>query len=382
MMSINENEPESDHAQKNSQENETSEKSHAKRAIAIIVAVLLFLFAAYIPYWLSRRVPYYSLGPGPTESVDGIIQVPAARNHPHKGQLYFTTVNESSGRLRRAQYYITKWFSKDTELEPAKNVEIPNVYCTSPDRFATETMSDSQKTALSVALRRLGQPVSTSADQFVQVLQLAPHSAAVGKIRLCDTITSIDNTQVHSIDQLREYVQSKKPGDQVTVALRDRLNNERTVSIKLGSDKDGKALLGVLAPPINPDLKVSTPLGVAFRQTQVGGPSAGTAFTLGIIDDLTPGELTGGKPVAVTGEITLDGKVQEIGGIAEKTHSVYNHGIRLFLVPAKNYKEAKAAAPKGLTVVSISNIDEALAALAKYGGNTTSIPKPVDLSKL
>jgi len=110
------------------------------------------------------------------------------------------------------------------------------------------------------------------------------------------------------------------------------------------------------------------PFDVKIDTRGIGGPSAGLAFTLAIIDELTPGELTGGKNVAVTGTIDIDGTVGEVGGVVQKTAAVRNAGARLFLVPPGEFADASKHAGKNLKVVKVTTLADALKALADNGG--------------
>src|SRR6185295_14967049 len=116
-----------------------------------------------------------------------------------------------------------------------------------------------------------------------------------------------------------------------------------TQSVKLAARDDGTALIGI-APGTRADAKFDFPVNVDIDSGSVGGPSAGLAFTLGVIDALTPGELTGGQKVATTGTISLDGSVGAVGGVKQKTVTVERAGAKVFLVPASEADEARAAA--------------------------------------
>jgi Lon-like protease len=106
----------------------------------------------------------------------------------------------------------------------------------------------------------------------------------------------------------------------------------------------------------------------------VGGPSAGLAFTLAILDDLTPGDLTGGHDIAATGTIASDGTVGPVGGTGQKAAAVRAKDAELFLVPRADYKDAVAHAGKDLEVVPVDDLDDALDALADLGGNVDELP--------
>jgi PDZ domain-containing protein len=150
--------------------------------------------------------------------------------------------------------------------------------------------------------------------------------------------------------------------------------------------------LALAADPEDPDrgvmgvrvmeavLDYDFPIDVEIDTGDVGGPSAGLAFTLGIIDDLTPGELTGGTDVAVTGTISGDGTVGPVGGTGQKAAAVRDAGITLFLVPTADYAAAQARAGDDLEVVAVDNVEEALAALAERGGNVDELPSSGELA--
>ena len=118
--------------------------------------------------------------------------------------------------------------------------------------------------------------------------------------------------------------------------------------------------------------KFDYPFDVKIDTSGIGGPSAGLAFTLALIDDLTPGELTGGRDVAVTGTIDVNGTVGEVGGVVQKTAAVRKAKATLFLVPPGEYADAAKHAGKHLKVVKVSTLKDALAALGANGGD---VPK-------
>jgi PDZ domain-containing protein len=157
--------------------------------------------------------------------------------------------------------------------------------------------------------------------------------------------------------------------------LEDPNGNRRDATVTLADrpDKPGTGFLGVgvedrLSYP-------SLPFDVTIDSQRIGGPSAGLAFTLGLLDQLTPGDLTGGKEIAATGEISGDGTVSAIGGADLKSITVNRAGVKYFLVPVDNVAEAKSTAPPGLQIVPVRTLDDALAFLATLGGS--GLPAPV-----
>ncbi len=131
-------------------------------------------------------------------------------------------------------------------------------------------------------------------------------------------------------------------------------------------DLKGKPMVGIV--PVTKDLHLDFPVEVTIDPGQVTGPSAGLAFTLTIIDEMTPGSLTGGKKVAVTGTMDLDGNVGEVGGVPQKTAAALDAGAKLMLVPPPELKQARDRAGDSMKVVGVRTIDDALRALRQNGG--------------
>ena len=142
------------------------------------------------------------------------------------------------------------------------------------------------------------------------------------------------------------------------------------------ASQDGRAIIGFVPNPSPPDtITFKFPFQVDIDSGQIGGPSAGLAFTLALLDRLTPGSLSGGVEVAATGTISPGGSVGPIGGLKQKTIAVLRTGAKVFLVPTSEVAEAEEAA-KGtdLKIVGVATLDEALAQLAALGGNATQLP--------
>ncbi len=115
------------------------------------------------------------------------------------------------------------------------------------------------------------------------------------------------------------------------------------------------------------------PVRIDLRSEGIVGPSAGLAFTLGLMEKLDPENLTGGQKVAATGTMSINGAVGAIGGIEQKTIAVRSSGASLFLVPPANYSRAKAYAGSRLHVVAVSSISQAISALEHYGGKLKKV---------
>ena len=117
---------------------------------------------------------------------------------------------------------------------------------------------------------------------------------------------------------------------------------------------------------------------VTLKLADVGGPSAGLLFTLGIIDKLdgdgSGGDLTGGRTVAGTGTIDVDGRVGAVGGVGLKTQAARRDGATVFLVPKAECSDAKAELPKGLRLVAVTTLKGAVDALVSLEKGKGTVP--------
>jgi Lon-like protease len=185
-------------------------------------------------------------------------------------------------------------------------------------------------------------------------------------------ITAVDGTKVTDPAQVAPLVTKHKPGEGVVFTVRSQ-NASATRQVTVGTVKSpqtGKAMVGIV-----PGTEHTFPFDITISLGDVGGPSAGLMFTLGIIDKLQPTDLTGGQFVAGTGTIDADGNVGAIGGIAMKTIAARGAGARWFFTPAANCAEAAAHVPAGLRLIKVTTLKQALADLADIRkGDTAALP--------
>lgn len=111
---------------------------------------------------------------------------------------------------------------------------------------------------------------------------------------------------------------------------------------------------------------------VAYPLGAVQGPSAGLILALARIDELTPGDLTGGRDIAGTGAIELDGAVTGVGEAAEKVRAAVAAGTDVFFVPVREYAVAvRAAGGAGPRIVPVRSVSDAVNWLCAHGGNAS-----------
>jgi len=191
------------------------------------------------------------------------------------------------------------------------------------------------------------------------------------KLHPGDTIVGIDGKPVATVDQAKVAIGAHQPGDTIELKVEPLIGEPRTEQVVLRENPQaaGKAQLGVT---LENRPKYTFPVDISIDSGQVGGPSAGLAFTLAILDQLTPGRLTGPDRVAVTGTIELDGSVGPVGGVTQKTEAAISEGAKVFIVPDEEYEAAKAAARGRIEIRRVTTLEEALAVLEEFGG--TPIP--------
>ena len=332
----------------------------------IVVAVLLY-FANMI------TLPYVELAPGGADAINQLVSVPKDKSYPPRGSFLLTTVS-----LRTSVHptdMIQDWLDRDIEMIPKKDL-LGGSSQQDYNQTAIQDMAESKQAAAVVALRALGYPV-TEHGSGALVTGVAEGSPADGVLEPGDAITSIDGTQTPLSSDAVAILQTHKFGDSVTATITRANNANVTKTLTLGSRSDNTCTkkadtgagpcLGVLLG--TKQHKFDFPFDVKIDTAGIGGPSAGLAFTLALIDELTPGELTGGVKVAVTGTIDVTGKVGEVGGVVQKTAAVRKSGAKLFLVPPPEYNDAATHAGKDLKVIKVATLQEALAALAANGGD-------------
>lgn len=144
----------------------------------------------------------------------------------------------------------------------------------------------------------------------------------------------------------------------------------------MGSGDGTRPILGIVPADTR---TVRLPFDVQISTTDIGGPSAGLAFTLSLLDELTTGNLMGNGRVGATGTIRQDGSVGAIGALEQKAVAVRESGVTLFLVPSEQTDQevakAQKAAGKSVKIVQVSNLDEALTALLQNGGDGLGVKR-------
>lgn len=341
----------------------------ATMAVAGALLVLLTAVAALLP------VPYAAVQPGPTfntlGSEDGtpLIEISGRQTYPAGGHLNLTTVSatgpESKLGLLEA---LQGWLDPDIAVVPRETLYSDDQTAEEIEQRNAEDMEVSQEHAVAAALLELGIEPDARTALVAHIDSTAP---AWGKLHAGDVILTVDGTVVTMPEEVSVEVRKHRPGEEVEFMVR---RGGEDVAVRVGTraapDDANVAQVG-----IGVEAGYEWPFDVRIQLDNVGGPSAGLMFALGIYDLLTAGDLTGGDYFAGTGTIADDGTVGPIGGIQQKIAKAHDEGAVAFLAPSDNCAEAARSAPEDLLVLRVTNLDDALAALdAVTSGDATSVP--------
>jgi PDZ domain-containing protein len=301
------------------------------------------------------------------------VSVSGAPSYPTSGHLYLTTVGVVPGSCSNdptLQQALRAWFGKHEAVQPKQVICPPGESSRSVQAQNADEMSQSQQDAITAALLYLHYK---PASQRILVGDVTDGMPAAKVLRAGDALLAVNGTPVTGADQMRSLISGPPAGTRLTLTVQ---RNGKRIDVTAATVRDrasGRTVLG-----FTPDLRATfdkPKVQIGIDPNSVGGPSAGLAFTLGIIDKLTPGSLTGGKVVAGTGTIDGFGDVGPIGGIQQKIAGATAAGATVFLAPASECRDAAAAAPKSLTVVKVDVLATAVKALQTIAAGGSDFPR-------
>jgi Lon-like protease len=355
-----------------------------RRATTLVVALVILVGLIGVARFV--KVPYVILLPGPVTDTLGnvpsadttngkpggpVIEISGVRTQPTNGHLDLTTVEELPGDCNahpRLWDAVKAWFSRSQTVEPYQVECPPGQTSQQVQQQAEQEMSQSQINAVTAALTELGYK---STGNRVAVSSVESGVPAAKVLRSGDVIEAVNGTPLRTVEALRTAVRAQPAPASISLTiLRD--GTTRTVSTTTIKGSHGVPMIGIAtltAPTFN---RVQVTIGI--DPDVIGGPSAGTALALGVIDKLTPGGLTGGRTIAGTGTVSPQGKVGPIGGIQQKIAAAVKAGATVFFAPASECSDAKAAAPSSLTLVKVTTLHDAVTSLQAIKAGSSAFP--------
>jgi Lon-like protease len=329
----------------------------SRRSLTLAIAGLATVVAIAVAVLLP--VPYVILGPGPTLNTLGelsgqpLITITGHRTYSTSGHLNMVTVSYQGGPGSNMNIFqaLRAWLDPSEAVVPESELFPPGQSAQQTQAQDTEEMTGSQQLATAAALSALHIPYKTQAG----VVSTVAGYPASKELRAGDIIEAVDGKPVNGTS-LSSMITSHPAGTVLTLTV---LRDGKTLTLPVASkSSDGTPVIGVEVQE-----EYTFPFNVKITVGNIGGPSAGMMFALGIIDKLTPLDLTGGKFIAGTGEITASGQVEPIGGIQQKMVGARSAGATIFLTPAGNCSDTAGAVPAGLRLVKVSTLSQAIADL-------------------
>ncbi|MBO0608495.1 PDZ domain-containing protein [Myceligenerans salitolerans] len=340
----------------------------------VTLGVTLLLTAALAAVALVLPAPYAVRAPGPTENTLGeqdetpLIEIDGTRTYESTGELRLTTVSVSGGPGYpvSAGQVVQAWLDPTRSVVPVEAIFPEETSAEEQQEVSQAEMVSSQESATAAALTELGEDVPAT----LEVAGAEPGTGAEGVVAEGDVIVSFQGAPVDTYAELIDGLAQTEPGSDVVLGVR-RDGETRDLTITTGgAEGEDRAVMGVYIDP-----RYDFPVEVSIQIEDIGGPSAGMMFALGIIDKLTAEDEADGEVIAGTGTMSPEGVVGPIGGIEQKLYGAVRDGATWFLAPAANCPEVVGNEPDGLRVVRVETLRDAREAMERIGaGDGESLP--------
>jgi PDZ domain-containing protein len=358
--------------------------SRRRRRLPLAAAITFVVIVVALAIASRVSLNYYVLSPGDAPSVGPLIKVPADRAHRIFGPILLTDVFVSQVT---ALSYLPDLLSGNDQVVPADELESPGIPASELAAQGYLEMVQAKAAAKTAAFGRLGYHVPEQNAGAV-IAAVGSNTPAYGALRVGQVLTAVDGVSTPTVCDAVSQLAKFGPGQQVTLSVeKNRFTADGTLvqgptvtkSLRLStrpadaSADSGcpgvKPARGFLGVSIQTQQDFTYPFPVTINTADIGGPSAGLAMTLGLINTLSGGHLTGGRIVAATGTIDPSGDVGDVGGVAQKTIAVEQAGATVFFVPPPELGAARSKATSSLHVYAVSTLARALSILQKLGGH-------------
>jgi len=307
---------------------------------------MIFLVGVVVLAW-NVPLPLVAYSPGPVTDATDSVTVEGAPTYDTQGELVMLTV---AGQDINAFEALVAAVDPSVDVLARQVVRRPDESDEDYHRRNLELMDQSAQTAIAVALSRIELPDDRSA---VYVTGYAADTPAGEVLEIGDRIVALAGQRIEAAESLAAVMEGNTPGDRVPLSVeRDGQVLSYEVELVPREDDPDSPMIGIYVRQL--------PFWIDIDTGIVGGPSAGMMYTLAIIDVLTPGSLTGGRVVAGTGTIDLEGSVGEVGGVRQKVVAAEAAGAEYMFVPAGNLAAAESAPRGDMELVAVESIDDAL----------------------
>ncbi|MCK8816939.1 PDZ domain-containing protein [Natroniella sulfidigena] len=318
-------------------------------AIGILIAILFF--------WPSN---YYIVSPGKAERLAPMIEIEEAADiYPVEGDIMLTSVSMKRASLIESIY--VRLFTPDLVELRSGDFLPPGVDMDEYFDLMQEMMEESQMKAKAVALQKAGYETKITGEG-AQVVKVLEDSDAYDKLQVDDIIVAIDDQPVELLTEVINKVQAREGGAEVKVTVeRNGEEKDFLIETKVSGESSAQPSIGVLISPYQREYEL--PIEVSIEAGQIGGPSAGSMFTLEIYNRLTEEDLTEDVQIAGTGTISLEGEVGKIDGVKQKIAAAKEEGADIFFVPVGNQQEVEGVEKEEIEIVIVEDIDQIISYL-------------------
>ena len=356
---------------------ESRRRCRLRRAVAagsfiLVVALIAAVFLVPVNAVIEAPGPTWNVLDNGSSSDQDVLKVSGTETYPTEGALRMTTVSVSGcpGYPVTTADLIAAWFSADKRIVDRNEVCPQDQSAEQVEETGKAQMTASQDSAVIAALVETGKAGAMHLTVTEVTEQQTSTEIQAGDVLETITPQGGQTTTLASFSQLRELMTTIPEGTRVTLGVR-RGDQKASAALTTIAPQEGTtgSLLG-----LSLKISVDSPVEATFGLSDVGGPSAGMMFALGVVDEITQGSLTGGKDIAGTGTIDMTGQVGPIGGIQQKMAGARESGSTFFLAPASNCNEVTGHEPKGMQVFAVNTLHEAVAATkAIASGNTSGL---------
>ena len=343
----------------------------------------------------EQQAVRYALVPADAEPVEPLVNITGVPTYDTDGQIYFVTITEPP--ITMLDWFVTR--DNDAARFRSTEEKYPNGESRQQVfQQGQRQMRTAKDNAVYVALKAAGLPVEVTPGEvivdFLLCLELnadesdcATYSPADQLLDPGDVLKKVNGEELQIVDDVTRALKGVRSGEMVEVEFErngEAMSGE-VETIAAPGEEPQRTIIG-FRPIDTTTITLPEGLNIDIATGDIGGPSAGLAFTLTLIDELTDGDLLGGQKVAVTGEIDFEGNVGAIGGLNSKASAVRQVGVRYFLVPASqdgqrypdNIQGALDAVDGEVEIIPVATLQEALDALVRIGGDPVQLADQSD----
>jgi len=355
--------------------------------VIFLILVVILAGVVVLGRWNTNE---YAITPGDATLVAPLVKIKGVASETHPGKIMLTDVYLSTLDVWQWLYFHLKSHVQFVSSNELVQTGVPT------DELQAQgylEMSDSKQAAEVAAFRALGWTTTATLTGAIVNTVVAPSPARSADIHVGDEIVAVNSTAVTSACSLIATTHSIPAGTKVRLTIKrakissaGAITYRATSTVSLTTTKPPADIGSSGCPGVNgastsylgvgveDGSTYRLPAQVTINTANIGGPSAGLAMTLTLIDKLSRQSISGNQPIAATGTIDVNGDVGDVGGVAEKTVAVQDAGAKYFFVPQVEVATAKSAAQPGLTIVGVRTLAQTLRDLRALGG---AAPKPL-----